>query len=255
VVIVVVVAVYFLFLKEPTPTGPTPEEIAAKKKAEEEREAAERKEAERLAAARREAERREAERREAERKAAEAKKASGEGKPKPAPKPAEASRPPIKDVDLDSLEPLDYAPGTSDNKKTEIDDLIQVVKEPYAGARGARARRKLVEIGYYAVPRIINILIKADYYSQDGVETAYALCRNLEDICEGLGYKVMTARDKKLDKPAWESEYYIKYNRQVAHSWYKLWKDQGGSRTSWEKYFKDLRSKEKGKEKDTKEKF
>ena len=50
-----------------------------------------------------------------------------------------------------------------------------------------------------------------------------------------------------------ESEYYIKYNRQVAHSWYKLWQDQGGSRASWEKYFKDLRGKEKGKDK--KDKF
>ncbi len=191
----------------------------------------------------------------AEEKARQAKEAAAKPKestPKPAPKktdkkpakkPAAAQETPKKkkripppEVDLEHLEPLDFPAGTPDSLKEKIKSLAQDAFDVWGGARQNRAIAKLIEIGYPAVPIVINKIIKLDYMKKDDVELGQVLFRLLTDMCNGQGLEFKGEFDEVEKKDPWDCEYDIRWNRAAAYKWYQYWQKFGDTRENWEKH-------------------
>ncbi len=193
----------------------------------------------------------------AEEKARQAKKAAAKPEktaPKPAPKKTEktAKKPsgqaapqqqkkkkkriPPPEVDLEHLEPLDFPAGTPDKLKEEIKSLTQDAFDVWGGARQNRAINKLIQIGYPAIPIVINKIIKLDYMKKEDVELGQVLFRLLTDMCNGQGVEFKGEFDEVEKKDPWDCEYDIRWNRSAAYTWYKYWKRFGDTRENWEKH-------------------
>ena len=90
------------------------------------------------------------------------------------------------------------------------------------------------EIGYHAVPAVINLTLKFDYATRDGVQHGAILFMLLKDMCNGQGVEFRAAFNRDFEAEAWENEYDIAWNQNAVKAWHRYWTGFGTSRQLWE---------------------
>jgi hypothetical protein len=124
-------------------------------------------------------------------------------------KPAERILP---EIDLSTIPDVPPLKETPAELEKEIRDALAAVIDPYSGAKGSRARVRLIAIGKPAFPAILNALKSLDYDKAPDVETGYAVNRMIEEMAGG---KSMLFKNKTDPDSA-------KWNRHVAKAWIEV---------------------------------
>ncbi|HKB15486.1 MAG TPA: hypothetical protein VKF62_05440, partial [Planctomycetota bacterium] len=124
---------------------------------------------------------------------------------------------------IPDVPPLKDTPAELDK---EIRDSLAVMLDPYSGAKGSRARVRLIAIGRPAFPAILNALKALDYEKPADVETGYAVNRMLEEMAGG---KTMLFRNKTDPDSA-------KWNRYIAKAWIEVFNRVKDDPSKWKTF-------------------
>ncbi|MCI0588444.1 MAG: hypothetical protein L0323_16560 [Planctomycetes bacterium] len=124
-------------------------------------------------------------------------------------KPAERILP---EIDLSTIPDVPTLKDTPAELEKEIRDALAAVIDPYSGAKGSRARVRLIAIGKPAFPAILNALKSLDYDKAPDVETGYAVNRMLEELAGGKTFQFRSKTDPDS----------AKWNRHVAKAWIEV---------------------------------
>lgn len=100
-------------------------------------------------------------------------------------------------VRLDELPDLPPFGTTTPAEWDELNELVETMLDPRAGARGPRARRTLAEKHRKALPVLVNRLRTLDFSTAEGNENGDQIQRLLRDICGGkhYGWRYSTANE------------------------------------------------------------
>ena len=137
--------------------------------------------------------------------------------------------------DLEELPLLSPPRGTSPEEEAGIRRLVDTVgRTGEPAARVFRAYKKLADIGYEAVPAVINKIVRLDYTRRDDVVRGALYFDLLKDMCGGVGLEFHGAVLPGSDfPPPWENGYDINWNRGAALQWYRFWVRYGTDRETW----------------------
>jgi hypothetical protein len=83
------------------------------------------------------------------------------------------------------LKALEHEEGTSDERKKELDELVETVVSG-GGPAANKAKVKLKEAGRPGMVAIINRLRELDYFDKDQTVTAFHLNKVLEEFTGGM---------------------------------------------------------------------
>ncbi len=93
--------------------------------------------------------------------------AKAEAKAKAAEDESEEARAKAK-TDMSNLKPFGKPPGATDEQWATLQEKAGEFFDPFAGAAGGRAQKKLIEAGQLAWPAILNEMIKLDVDDPEG---------------------------------------------------------------------------------------
>jgi len=150
-------------------------------------------------------------------------KVAAAGSAPPASKPADK---PLPDIDLSTIPDVPPLKDTPGDLETEIRQALAAVLDPYSGAKGSRARVRLIAIGKPAFPAILNALKAIDYEKPSDVETGYAVNRMLEEMAGG---KTLQFRNK-TDPDS------VKWNKHVAKGWIEVFNRVKDDPAKWKTF-------------------
>ena len=191
---------------------PTPEELAAKAEADKKAEDDAKVAAEAAAA----------------KKAEEAALMEAEAdKPKEPKKPKEYK--PL-EVTYDEYPIFGKAIGTTDEEWEEIVTLTEAFADLDSGARGPRAGRELEEMGYKAMPALINKMREFDLGSDGGHTAGDMFQRTLTEILNGRNLSWESARDPETLLPTPRAHM---VNRKSTQAYLKIWANVVQDPTQW----------------------
>ncbi len=142
----------------------------------------------------------------------------------------------ITQSDLDALPLLNLPDGIPEYKKEEIKERVEIVFRDEASERDKRKSwERLVEIGYYAVPAVINKIIRLDYSTKRGVEKGRIGFWLLMEMCNGTGLDFHgRVLPESPGPPPWKDPYDINWNRAAAWQWHNFWVRYGDTKEHWE---------------------
>lgn len=144
---------------------------------------------------------------------------------KPAPKPKKAGDP--DSIDLTAISDFGPVSGGSANWASMQDDMA-VWMDPDAGAKGNRARDRLVALGYEAMPVIMNGFKSLDLASDEGKSNGYVIQRALTDLAHGINFGWKSEGEK-------DSLY---YNKRVVQMFCTQWESAQDDIDYWVKWTK-----------------
>jgi hypothetical protein len=148
-------------------------------------------------------------------------------------KPAEPESVVLLDLvaELPELEPV---PGTDPALVEEMKGWMAEYVDPYSGAAGSRAGKRLQEQGKPAFPIIINGFRRLDFATEDGFRAGDLTQKLLERICNGRnfdwhypapGTDVLEPKD-------------VLFNQKVVKKWYEIWLEAKDDEAKWQKLIK-----------------
>jgi hypothetical protein len=105
-----------------------------------------------------------------------------EKKPKKKPKKAEPKKPGLPPIPRAKVRKLDHLESTPAETREAINEAIEVVKDPWSGARGNRKRKDLVKFGKAAVPALLSAMVDLDFSQEDARSTMTPLTEVLQEI-------------------------------------------------------------------------
>jgi ribosomal protein S27E len=158
-----------------------------------------------------------------------------EPKPEPAPakvaaakpeKKPEAGKPAAEEPKKKSLPPLPVAKvrkiphydSTPPELRTEIDDAIQVLLEPWGGARANRKKAFLVEKGKASVPALLSAMVDLDFTNEEQRNVMPLITEALYDITKSSSRNGMVCR-VGMQETLEEQIYVCKYRRAEWFEW------------------------------------
>ncbi len=109
-----------------------------------------------------------------------------EPEPEKEPEPKEPRGPNL--IDLESIEPFGAPDGCTDEHFADLVGYAQTLVDPMAGAKGGRAGRKLEEEGKFAIPAVINEMLRLDLAEDEGFRNADVCQKTLQRICNGMNF-------------------------------------------------------------------
>lgn len=139
--------------------------------------------------------------------------------------------------DLAELPLLPFPEGVSKERQREIEALVERTGRKGAPALDVfAAYKRLVRIGYEAVPAVIDKVIRLDYTRRDDVVLGALYFDLLREMCGGVGLDFHGAVIPGSDfPPPWENRFDIAWNRGAAMQWYRFWVRYGRTREMWRK--------------------
>ncbi len=139
-------------------------------------------------------------------------------------KPARTFKDPAS-VDLAAIEDFGVPQGCTEERWAELQELAAQMMDPFAGAAGRRAGKKLVEEGKFAIPAILNVMKTFDLTDNDQFLTANAAQKTLTEICNGinLGWQY----------PDSQPDTWHYYDKRAIQSWCDLWKRYDSDHGYW----------------------
>jgi len=105
-----------------------------------------------------------------------------EKKPEKKPKKAEPKKPSLPPIPRAKIRKLDHLESTAAEVRTQINEAIDIVKDPWSGAAGNRKRRALVKFGKAAVPPLLSAMVDLDFSQEDARSTMTPLTEILQEI-------------------------------------------------------------------------
>lgn len=127
-----------------------------------------------------------------------------------------------KEVDIKQWPLLGRWGDTSEEDWQYLNEDMQLFLDPYAGANGDRAGRRLVKASRKAMPVIINALLTIDYNDREQHLIAGTIQEMLlMKISSGtnLGWKSISRLYP--GEEGWEDA--VLYNKKIAVGWYRIW--------------------------------
>ena len=134
------------------------------------------------------------------------------GEDKPEPKPKKQGDP--NSVDLAAIEDFGRVTGTSDEVWDQMVADMELWMDPWAGKKGNDARDRLVELGYRAMPVIMNGFKGLDLSTEEGHSNGNVIQRALTDLAHGInfGWK------------SYDDEGALYYNKKVVENFCTQWR-------------------------------
>ena len=129
-------------------------------------------------------------------------------------KPKKAPLPPLPRANVRKLEHLKDTP---EDLRTEIDEAVGVVADPWSGAKGSRKKRALVKMGKAAVPALLSAMVDLDYTDEEQRKAMPMLTEALQEICKNPNSWICRVGMKETEE---EEVYYCKYRRAQWYAWY-----------------------------------
>jgi hypothetical protein len=134
-------------------------------------------------------------------------------------------------AELPELEPV---AGTDPALVEEMKGWMAEYVDPFSGAAGSRAGKRLQEQGKAAFPIIINAFRRLDFTTEDGFRAGDLTQKLLERICNGRnfdwhypasGTDVLEPKD-------------VLFNQKVVRNWYNIWIEAKDDEAKWLKLIK-----------------
>ncbi|MFT5080127.1 MAG: hypothetical protein ACI84E_000782 [Planctomycetota bacterium] len=154
-------------------------------------------------------------------------KAAEAAKPKEPKKPKEYK--PL-EVTYDEYPLFGKAIGTTDEEWEEILTMTESFADLDSGARGPRDGRKLQEMGYKAMPALINKMREFDLGSDGGHTAGDMFQRTLTEILNGRNLSWESARDPETLLPTPRAHM---VNRKSTQAYLKIWANVVQDPTQW----------------------
>jgi len=133
-------------------------------------------------------------------------------------------------VDLTAIDDFEPFAGTTPERAQELEDWVMTMMDPMAGARGNRAKAKLVLAGREAIPIIINHLKRLDLTDDDQFRSADVTQKALQEICNGNNFG--------WQYPSQQPDKFHLYDKKVIRNWAKAWTIAATDDAYWAKLAK-----------------
>lgn len=143
-----------------------------------------------------------------------------EKKPEKEPAKAEPEKPkkaPLPPLPQAKPRKLEHLKSTPEDQRTEIDEAVAVVADPWSGAKGSRNKRALVKIGKSAVPALLSAMVDLDFTDGEQRKAMPMLTEALQEICKNPNSWICRVGMKETEE---EEVYYCKYRRAQWFAWY-----------------------------------
>ncbi len=139
--------------------------------------------------------------------------------PKPAPKkdePKKPERPRIPKVDLRKIPHLE---STSAEVRTEIDEKVATLTDPWAGREASKAKKRLTELGDASVPALLSKMVDLDFTDADARSAMPPITETLQEITNARNSMICRIGMQRGDPTA--DEHMCKLKRAEWFDWYK----------------------------------
>jgi hypothetical protein len=149
---------------------------------------------------------------------------------KPADKKSSVDSNIVDDIDLTAFPELPKQSSCTDEQWTTLQADARTLIDPAAGAKGARAAKRLQEAGRIAVPALLNQFRTINPATDDGRKAGDLIQKTLERICNGRNFGWQYTTELKD----------VVYNKKAIKNWFKIWETVGEDEQQWLGFTKQL---------------
>jgi hypothetical protein len=131
-------------------------------------------------------------------------------------------------VDLTELTPCEKDPDCTNEQWAEIMGDIDVFADPFSGAAGGRAAMRFEKAGRFAVPAVVNVMLRVDFSTDEGRNNGDFMQKAMEKILRGKNYGWKYDWETEPNKTAL-------FNKKVIRNYRKLWDKLSGRPDEWKR--------------------